>query len=60
MQPSDDVKAWFLEHGRLTVARVKAVRRAVDGLCTSLRPKARELVDAFGIPDAWLSSTLVS
>jgi acyl-CoA oxidase len=51
--------AWFVEHGRLTAARAKAVRKAVDGLCATLRPKARQLVDGFGIPDAWLSSTLV-
>ncbi len=52
--------AWFLEHGRMTAARLKAVRRAVDRLCATLRPQARLLVDAFGIPDAWLGSSLVS
>ncbi len=51
--------AWFLEHGRMSAARMKAVRRAVDRLCTLLRPQARLLVDAFGIPDEWLGSTLV-
>jgi acyl-CoA oxidase len=51
--------AWFVEHGRLTAARAKAVHKAVDGLCATLRPQARQLVDGFGIPDSWLSSTLV-
>ncbi len=50
---------WFVEHGRLTAGRAKAVHKAVDGLCATLRPQARLLVDGFGIPDAWLSSSLV-
>jgi acyl-CoA oxidase len=55
----DEDGAWFLEHGRLTAARLKAVRRAVDRLCSSLRPQARVLVDGLGIPEAWLGSSLV-
>jgi acyl-CoA oxidase len=52
--------AWFLEHGRMTASRLKAVRRAVDRLCATLRPQARLLVDAFGIPAEWLGSSLVA
>jgi acyl-CoA oxidase len=52
--------AWFLEHGRMTAARLKAVHRAVDRLCVTLRPQARLLVDAFGIPDEWLGSSLLA
>jgi acyl-CoA oxidase len=44
-------RAWFLEHGRLSSARAKGVISAVNRLCAELRPHARGLVDAFGIPD---------
>lgn len=44
-------RAWFLEHGRMSSTRAKAVRRAVDDLCRRVRPVARELVDAFGVPE---------
>ncbi len=53
-------RAWFLEHGRLTATRAKAVSKAVDQLCAELRPHARTLVDAFAIPDSWLGSDLVT
>ncbi|MBW3659349.1 MAG: acyl-CoA dehydrogenase family protein, partial [Actinobacteria bacterium] len=44
-------RAWFLEHGRITGARAKAVIAGVNELCAELRPHARTLVDAFRIPD---------
>ncbi|PIE27442.1 MAG: acyl-CoA oxidase, partial [Micrococcales bacterium] len=44
-------RAWFLEHGRLTPQKSKAVTAAVDKLCSALRPHVAELVDAFAIPD---------
>jgi acyl-CoA oxidase len=47
-------KAFFLEHGRMSSLRTKAVTRAINRLCVDLRPNARVLVDAFGIPDALL------
>lgn len=47
----EDDRAWFLEHGRLTPKRAKAVTAAVNDLCRALRPNARTLVDAFGIPE---------
>jgi acyl-CoA oxidase len=43
-------RAWFMEHGRLTAARSKAITREVNELCRRLRPLAVELVDAFGVP----------
>ncbi|MFT7834889.1 acyl-CoA dehydrogenase [Saccharothrix sp. BKS2] len=51
-------RAWFLEHGRLTPQRSKAVTQAVNELCGQLRPHARTLVDAFGIPETWLASPI--
>jgi acyl-CoA oxidase len=47
-------RGWFLEHGRLTTRQSKAITRAVNELCRTLRPQARTLEDAFGIPDECL------
>ena len=44
-------RAWFMEHGRLTARRSRAVTQAVNTLCGRLRPDALLLVDAFGIPE---------
>jgi acyl-CoA oxidase len=49
-------RAWFMEHGRLTVVRSKEISRRIGSLCRRVRPVARELVDAFGVPDAMLRS----
>jgi acyl-CoA oxidase len=43
-------RAWFMEHGRLTVQRSKAITREVNDLCQKVRPLAADLVDAWGIP----------
>jgi acyl-CoA oxidase len=43
-------RGWWMEHGRLSSARAKAISRQVDELCRRLRPIARDLVDAFGVP----------
>ncbi|WP_020670400.1 acyl-CoA dehydrogenase [Amycolatopsis nigrescens] len=53
-------RAWFLEHGRLTSARSKAVVSAVNELCAQLRPHARTLVDAFAIPEQFLAAPIVA
>ena len=51
-------KAWFLEHGRLSAPRSKAVTAAVNDLCREVRPTARALVDAFDIPDQALAAPI--
>jgi acyl-CoA oxidase len=51
-------RAWFQEHGRLSSTRSKAVIKAVNALCGQLRPHARTLVDAFGIPEASLGDAV--
>ena len=51
-------RAWFLEHGRLTPARAKAVMSTVNELCGELREHAETLVDAFAIPDAVLAAPI--
>jgi acyl-CoA oxidase len=43
-------RGWWMEHGRLSSARAKAISREVDELCRKVRPIARDLVDAFGVP----------
>ena len=47
-------RGWFLEHGQLSASRAKAVITNVNRLCRELRPHARLLVDAFGIPEELL------
>ncbi|WP_122816166.1 acyl-CoA dehydrogenase [Nocardioides pantholopis] len=49
-------RAWFLEHGRLSVARSKAISREIGSLCRKIRPLAGDLVDAFGVPPQMLRS----
>ncbi|WP_432476328.1 acyl-CoA dehydrogenase [Nocardioides sp. GXQ0305] len=49
-------RAWFLEHGRLSSQRSKAISREVNGLCRKVRPLAGDLVDAFGVPPELLRS----
>ncbi len=53
-------KAWFLEHGRLTATRAKAVTSTVDALCAELRPHTAALVAGFGIPDGWLGAAMLA
>jgi acyl-CoA oxidase len=54
----EEERAWFMEHGLLTVNRSKAVVGTMNGLCRDLRPHAIGLVDAFGIPDALLGAPI--
>jgi acyl-CoA oxidase len=51
-------RAWFQEHGRISSTRAKAVTRGVNTLCAELRPQARTLVAAFGIPDELLRAPI--
>jgi len=53
-------KGWFLEHGRLTPTRAKALTGSVNDLLKELRPHLRTLVDAFAIPAAWLNCAIVA
>ena len=43
-------RAWFMEHGRLSSARSKAISREVNDLCRKIRPLAQAYVDALGVP----------
>lgn len=47
-------RAWYLEHEVFDPRRSKAISATVDDLCGELRPRARELVEGLGVPEAWL------
>ncbi len=53
-------RAWFIEHGRMSVPRSKAVVAAVEDLCRTLRPHAATLVDAFAIPDGLVDAAMLT
>ncbi|WP_037494263.1 acyl-CoA dehydrogenase family protein [Solirubrobacter soli] len=52
-------RAYYLEHGRISGSRSKAIIKAVNQLCAELRPDVRALVDAFGVPEAVLGDARV-
>jgi acyl-CoA oxidase len=49
-------RAWFMEHGRLSVTRSKQITREINALCRKIRPLAEQYVDAFGVPVEMLRS----
>jgi acyl-CoA oxidase len=49
-------RAWFMEHGRLSVQRSKAISREIGSLCRRIRPLAVDLVDGFDVPVELLRS----
>jgi acyl-CoA oxidase len=52
----EDDRAWFMEHGRLSSTRSKAITREINSLCRKIRPLAEDYVDAFGVPVEMLRS----
>src|SRR3954447_8064763 len=52
-------RGYYQEHGRLTGSRSKAVIKAVNTLCGELRPHARDLIDAFAVPETCLGDARV-
>ena len=52
-------RAWFLEHGRLTPNRSKALTATVNTLLKDLRPHMVTLVDAFAIPEDWKGAAIL-
>jgi acyl-CoA oxidase len=52
-------RAYYLEHGRISSGRSKAIIKAVNQLCAELRPDVRALVDAFAVPEAVLGDARV-
>jgi acyl-CoA oxidase len=52
-------RAWFMEHGRFSNARSKAVTAMFNELCRRIRPLAGSLVDAFDVPEAMLRAEII-
>ncbi|HEU4513510.1 MAG TPA: acyl-CoA dehydrogenase [Nocardioidaceae bacterium] len=55
----EDDRAWFMEHGRFSNAKSKAVTAMVNELCRRVRPIADQLVDAFDIPPEMLRAEII-
>jgi len=51
-------RGWYLEHGRLSAGRSKAIISEVNALCAELREHAELLVDAFAIPEVVLAAPI--
>ena len=51
-------RAWFLEHGRISATRSKAITRHVNRLCGEVRHDAGMLVEAFAIPENVLGAPI--
>jgi acyl-CoA oxidase len=52
-------RAWYMEHGRLSNAKSKAVTAMVNELCRRVRPVAGQLVDAFDVPPEMLRAEII-
>ena len=52
-------RGWWMEHGRLSSTRSKAITREVSSLCRALRPIAENLVDGFGIPPEMMRAEML-
>jgi acyl-CoA oxidase len=52
-------RGWWMEHGRLSSQRSKAITREVGTLCRKVRPIAEDLVDAFGVPAEMLDAEML-
>lgn len=49
---------WFMEAGVVETPKARAIRTEINHLCGELEPFARDLVDAFDIPDELLSAPI--
>jgi acyl-CoA oxidase len=52
-------RGWFMEHGRLSSQRSKAISREVSRLCRRIRPIAEDLVDGFGVPPEMIDAEML-
>ncbi|MEM6317681.1 MAG: acyl-CoA dehydrogenase, partial [Bacteroidota bacterium] len=51
-------KGWYLENGYMDGVKTKAIRRMIDSLCKDIRADAKDLVNAYGIPDTLLAAPI--
>ncbi|HEX7738626.1 MAG TPA: acyl-CoA dehydrogenase, partial [Marmoricola sp.] len=52
-------RGWWMEHGRLSSQRSKAISREVGSLLRKIRPIAGDLVDGLGVPEPLLQAALL-
>ncbi len=52
-------RGWFLEHGRMSAGRSKALVTMIDQLCAELRPDALAIVEGLGIPERLLGAAML-
>lgn len=52
-------RGWWMEHGRLSSQRSKAITREVGDLLRKIRPLAGPLVDAFAVPPELLRAAIL-
>jgi acyl-CoA oxidase len=52
-------RGWWMEHGRLSSQRSKAITREIGDLMRKLRPLAEDLVDAFAVPPEMVRAPIV-
>lgn len=53
-------RAWWMEHGRLTSQRAKAITAEIGDLCRRIRPLAGDLVDALGVPAEMMRAEILA
>ena len=58
LESLEESRGWFLERGWLPPAEARALTGRVEDLCARLAGRARELVDAFGLPDATIGAPI--
>ncbi len=51
-------RAWFMEHGRISAELSKSITAEVERLMAEMRPLARDLVDAFGVPEESIAAPI--
>jgi acyl-CoA oxidase len=53
-------RGWWMEHGRLSSQRSKAITREIGDLLRKVRPLAVDLVDGFGVPAEMQAAPIVA
>lgn len=56
----DEDKAWYIEHRRLSVERAKAVSRAINERCRTLRPHVADLAAGLGVPASLTEAEMIT
>jgi acyl-CoA oxidase len=52
-------RAWFVEHGKISASRSKAIGAQINALCAQLRPDSLAVVEGLGIPAPWLGAAFL-